>query len=91
MHRIEKFFGNFSKPFDMQFGRLVTRIRGLEETIEKDFYAGAAVVQVYQSRSLAGHKIDLPLRREYNEARLSGEPAAVLQWMIPPFLMRYTS
>lgn len=70
---VGKFFGNFTKPFDIQFGRLVTKIRNLQQTIEDDARAGALVMQVVQTKSLTRHRVDLSLRRNHYEACLMGK------------------
>ncbi|KAJ0123333.1 hypothetical protein J7T55_011798 [Diaporthe amygdali] len=69
-----KFFGNFTRPFDLQFGRLVGRIQSLEQTIDKDAYASAILLQVTQSQSMARHRVDLSIRRTHNEGCLSDVP-----------------
>ncbi|KAJ9155277.1 NACHT domain protein [Pleurostoma richardsiae] len=66
----KKFLGSLSKPFDIQYGRLVDRIRRLQQCIEDDARAGALVLQVVQTKSLHRHRIDLSLRRDYYEAAL---------------------
>ncbi|KUI73445.1 hypothetical protein VM1G_08951 [Cytospora mali] len=66
--------GNLTKPFDIQFGRLVARIESLEQTIEKDAYAGAILMQVSQTQSIARHRVDLSVRRTYNDSCLSEVP-----------------
>lgn len=69
-----KFFGNFTRPFELQFGRLVARIQSLEQTIDKDAYASAILLQVTQSQSMARHRVDLSIRRTHNEGCLSDVP-----------------
>lgn len=69
-----RFFGNFTRPFDLQFGRLVGRIQSLEQTIDKDAYASAILLQVTQSQSMARHRVDLSIRRTHNEGCLSDVP-----------------
>lgn len=69
-----KFFANFTRPFDLQFGRLVARIQSLEQTIDKDAYASAILLQVTQSQSMERHRVDLSIRRTHNEGCLSDVP-----------------
>lgn len=71
---VRRVLGNLTKPFDLEFGRLVARIRSLEQTIEKDAYAGAILMQVAQTQSIARHRVDLSVRRTYNEGCLSDVP-----------------
>ncbi|ROW10148.1 hypothetical protein VMCG_01611 [Cytospora schulzeri] len=71
---VRRVLGNLTKPFDLEFGRLVTRIHSLEQTIEKDAYAGAILMQVTQTQSIARHRVDLSVRRTYNESCLSEVP-----------------
>lgn len=79
----KRIIGNLTKPFDIQFGRLVARIQSLEQTIEKDAYAGAIVMQVAQTQSIARHRVDLSVRRTYNEGCLSDVPDNC----VSPFLL----
>ena len=53
----------FAKPFDLQFGRLVDRIRMYQSCIEDDAKAGALVMQMVQQRSLVRYRADANLRR----------------------------
>lgn len=69
-----KFFGNLTRPFDLQFGRLVGRIQSLEQTIDKDAYASAILLQFTQSQSMARHRVDLSIRRTHNDGFLSDVP-----------------
>ncbi|KAH8754096.1 hypothetical protein F5883DRAFT_186893 [Diaporthe sp. PMI_573] len=69
-----KFFGSFTRPFDLQFGRLVARVQSLEQTIEKDAYASAILLQVTQAQSMARHRVDLSIRRTHNENCLTDVP-----------------
>lgn len=78
-----KFFANFTRPFDLQFGRLVGRIQSLEQTIDKDAYASAILLQVTQSQSMARHRVDLSIRRTHNEGCLSDVPDIA----VSPFLL----
>lgn len=58
-----RYFAAFSKPFALQFGRLVERIKRLQQCIEDDARAGALVMQLVQHKSLAQHRVDSYLRR----------------------------
>lgn len=69
-----KFFSNFTRPFDLQFSRLVARIQSLEQTIDKDAYASAILLQVTQAQSMARHRVDLSIRRTHNEGCLTDVP-----------------
>lgn len=71
---VRRVLENVLKPFDLGFCRLVKKIHGLEQTIEKDAYAGAILMQVAQTQSIARHRVDLSVRRTYNEGCLSGVP-----------------
>lgn len=78
-----KFFGNFTRPFDLQFGRLVARIQSLEQTIDKDAYASAILLQVTQAQSMARHRVDLSIRRTHNEGCLTD----VADIAVSPYLL----
>ncbi|KAG8167035.1 hypothetical protein KVR01_002724 [Diaporthe batatas] len=69
-----KFFSSFLKPFDLQFGRLVSRIQSFAHAIDKDVHANAILLQVTQAQSLARHRVDLSVRRTYNEGCLNDVP-----------------
>ncbi|POS80828.1 hypothetical protein DHEL01_v200795 [Diaporthe helianthi] len=69
-----KFFGNFTRPFDLQFGRLVSRIQSFAQAIDKDVYANAILLQVTQAQSMARHRVDLSIRRTHNENCLTDVP-----------------
>lgn len=69
-----KFFGNFMSPFELRFGRLVSRIHSLAQAIDKDVQANAILLQVTQAQSLARHRVDLSVRRTYNEGCLNDVP-----------------
>jgi hypothetical protein len=59
----EKYFTSFTKPFDVEFGRLVTRIRRLQDNIEADARAGQFAIQMLEHASLRRHMVAESLRR----------------------------
>lgn len=79
---VRRVLGNLTKPFDLEFGRLVARIRSLEQTIEKDAYAGAILMQVAQTEHREAP--DRPVRTTHIQRRLLlGRPRQLRQ-PIPP-------
>lgn len=65
-----KLFSSLIRPFDEKYGRVVERIRRLENSIQKD----ASLLHALQTASMAHHQMDTFLQRKQVEAALHGRP-----------------
>jgi hypothetical protein len=74
-----KYIAAITKPFDVQFGRLIERVRRLQSCIEDDARAGALVMQLVQTKSLVRHKTDSYLRRNRKFFKLRPTEAILTQ------------
>lgn len=67
---VRKLFSSMVRPFDEKYGRLVARIKRLENDIQRDGF----LLQALQTASIAHHHVDSFLQRYHLQDALNSKP-----------------